>query len=291
MHIIEAAAELVYRVEFNRFVVLLPELPVFVLAVGGYGFKASRHFFYAGNHVTLTRKSSRMDLQTVGTFFNTAWSVYDTALERNYMYHREIYAGVLDQLQTCPAGQYTLLDLGCGSAKTFAPVLAQHPPLRYVGVDLSATALAEAATWLRPHGFGVELHEGDLFDFIQQTPPASFDVVFAGFALHHLLKADKQTAFHHAHRTLKPGGFFLMPDAVRYEDETRDLYLERYVRNVQTTWTALSPPQMEAVIEHITGQDYPERPSTLARMAKEAGFSRSQELARFGHHATWRFDA
>ena len=73
-----------------------------------------------------------MDLQTVGTFFNTAWSVYDTALERNYMYHREIYAGVLDQLQTCQAGQYTLLDLGCGSAETFAPVLAQHPPLRYV---------------------------------------------------------------------------------------------------------------------------------------------------------------
>lgn len=231
-----------------------------------------------------------MDLQTVETFFNASWSVYDIALERNYMFHREIYASVLDQLRQCEAGRYTLLDLGCGSAKTFAPVLAQHPPRRYVGVDLATTALFEAAQWLHPLGFEVEFRQGDLFEAIQQTPSASFDVVFAGFAIHHLLQADKQTFFHHAHRVLKPGGFFLMPDAVRYEDETRELYLERYVRGVQTTWTALTPPQMEAVIEHITGQDYPERPSTLARMAEEAGFSRSEELNRFGHHATWRFD-
>lgn len=249
------------------------------------------HFFCSSNRVTLPDVTSlRMDLQTVGTFFNTAWGVYDIALERNYMFHREIYAGVLDQLRTCEAGRYTLLDLGCGSAKTFAPVLAQHPPLRYVGVDLSTTALAEAETWLRPHGFAVDLHEGDLFQFIQQVPPASFNVVFAGFALHHLLEADKQTFFNHARRALKPGGFFLMPDAVRYEDETRDVYLQRYVHDVRTTWTALSPSQMEAVIEHITGQDYPERPSTLARMAQRAGFAQSQELSRYGHHATWRFD-
>jgi ubiquinone/menaquinone biosynthesis C-methylase UbiE len=231
-----------------------------------------------------------MDLQTVGTFFNTAWSVYDIALEYNYMAHRELYAGVLDQLRTLDAGQYTLLDLGCGSAKTFAPVLARHPPRRYVGVDLSATALSEAAQWLRPLGFEVDLHEGDLFAFIQQVPPASFDVVFAGFALHHLLQPDKETFFHAARRALKPGGFFLMVDAVRYEDETRDLYLERYVANLRETWTAFTPGQAEAIIEHITGQDYPERPSTLTRMARQAGFGASRELNRFGHHATWRFD-
>ncbi len=231
-----------------------------------------------------------MDLQTVGTFFNTAWSVYDIALEQNYMFHREIYAGVLDQLRAFGTGQYTMLDLGCGSAKYLAAVLGQHPPLRYVGVDLSATALAEAEHFLRPHGFAVELHPGDLFAFIERVPPASFDVVFAGFALHHLLESDKQVFFQHAHRVLKPGGFFLMPDVVRYEEETRDVYLDRYVGNMKTTWTAFSPQQAESIIEHVRGQDYPETPSTLVRMAQQAGFSASQELNRFGHHTTWRFD-
>lgn len=230
-----------------------------------------------------------MDLQTVETFFNASWSVYDIALEHNYLFHREIYSEVLNQLQTLEAGQYTLLDLGCGSAKYIAAVLAQHPPLRYVGVDLSATALAEAGQWLRPHGFEVELRQGDLLEAVRQTPAASFDVVFACFAIHHLLEADKQTFFHHTHRVLKPSGFFLMPDAVRHEDETRDVYMERYVRNVKETWTAFTPEQTAGIIEHITGQDFPEKPSTLRRMAQEAGFAHSEELNRFGHHATWRF--
>lgn len=231
-----------------------------------------------------------MNLQTVGTFFNASWSVYDIALERNYMFHREIYAEVLRQLQACPVGRYALLDLGCGSARYLAAALAQHPPQRYVGVDLAATALAEAGHLLRPLGFDVELRQGDLLGAIQQTPDGSFDVVFAGFAIHHLLETEKQTFFHHARRVLKPGGFFLMPDAVRHEDETRELYLERYVRNLRETWTALSPEQAGGVIEHITGQDFPETPSTLARLAREAGFARAEELNRFGHHATWRFD-
>jgi len=231
-----------------------------------------------------------MNLQTVGTFFNASWSVYDIALEQNYMFHREIYAEVLRQLRACPADQYTLLDLGCGSAKYLAAVLARHPPRRYVGVDLAATALAEAGQWLRPLGFDVELRQGDLLGAVEQTPAGSFDVVFAGFAIHHLLEAEKQTFFRHAHRVLNPGGFFLMPDAVRHEDETRDLYLERYVRNVRETWTALSPEQARGVIEHITGQDFPEMPSTLTRLAGEAGFAHAGELNRFGHHATWRFD-
>lgn len=232
-----------------------------------------------------------MDLHSVETFFNTSWSAYDIALEHNYMFHREIYTEVLNQLRAFKVGQYTMLDLGCGSAKYLAPVLAQHPPLRYVGVDLSATALAEAESFLRPHGFAVTLQQGDLLEYIRQTPPESFDVVFAGFAIHHLLEADKQGFFQYAHRALKPGGFFLMPDVVRQKDETRDVYLQRYVRNLKENWTALSPQQAADVTDHVVGQDYPEKPSTLIGMAQQAGFARSRELNRFGHHATWRFDA
>ncbi|MBC7891486.1 MAG: class I SAM-dependent methyltransferase [Sphingobacteriaceae bacterium] len=232
-----------------------------------------------------------MDLHSVETFFDTSWNVYDLVLNRNYMFHREIYAEVLNQLRAFEAGKYTMLDLGCGSARFLAPVLAQHPPLRYVGVDLSATALAEAGPFLRPQGFAVELQQGDLLEYIRQTPPKSFDVVFAGFAIHHLLEAEKQAFFQHAHRALKPNGILLMADVVRYEDETSDVYLARYVQNLKTTWTALSAPQTEDVVEHILGQDYPEKPSTLTHMAQQANFVRSEELNRFGHHATWRFDA
>ena len=56
--------------------------------------------------------------------FRTSWSLYDTITEHNYMSHREIYAivdGVLGGLRE--RGPYSILDLGCGSARFLAAAI------------------------------------------------------------------------------------------------------------------------------------------------------------------------
>src|SRR5688500_2322785 len=83
------------------------------------------------------------------TIFTRSWSLYGLLTEYNYMYHREIYAGVEDLLRLRgDQGQYHLLDLGCGNARYLAPCLRRAPPATYEGVDLSEAALTEARRYL-----------------------------------------------------------------------------------------------------------------------------------------------
>ena len=82
--------------------------------------------------------------------FTRSWSLYDLLTEHNYMFHREIYAGVDGLMGLRPDSPYRLLDLGCGNARYLAPCLKRMPPALYQGVDLSGTALAEGESGRSP---------------------------------------------------------------------------------------------------------------------------------------------
>ena len=120
--------------------------------------------------------------------FRSNWSLYDAITENNYMFHREIYALVGHELAAAhPNGGAAMLDLGCGNARFLAPYLRAASPRRYVGVDLSATALEEARGYL--HGLpGVELQLSDMLQ-TTQTLAEKFDFIFSGFAVHPLASA------------------------------------------------------------------------------------------------------
>ena len=54
--------------------------------------------------------------------FARSWSLYDHITEHNYMFHQEIYAELSELLkQRHDAGQYHMLDLGCGNARYLVP--------------------------------------------------------------------------------------------------------------------------------------------------------------------------
>ncbi len=124
-------------------------------------------------------------------FFTHTWSVYDLITEHNYMSHREIYAKVCDLLQLRrTSGQYRLLDLGCGNARFLAPCLERFTPSCYQGIDLSDSALDEARTYLAKLPCPVELTHRDLLEAMETTN-GEWDVIFTGFALHHLTAEEK----------------------------------------------------------------------------------------------------
>jgi SAM-dependent methyltransferase len=219
------------------------------------------------------------------TLFRNSWSIYDAIAAENYMFHREI---VSDRLRCrLQSGPYTLLDLGCGNARFLAPSLRAAPPSRYDGVDLSATALAEARDYLDGLD-GISLHEHDMVDFVALSGSRP-DVIFTGYAAHHLPSATKARLFAACADALAPGGEMLMVDVAREAGQDRDSYIAAYLGLMRGEWTAVPSAMIEEACDHVAAHDFPETLADLFAMATDSGFSRAELLDHHGPHHLIRF--
>lgn len=222
--------------------------------------------------------------------FRKSWTLYDAITEKNYMFHREIYALIASLLsQRHAGGPYSLLDLGCGNARFLAPCLKETPPVRYDGVDLSASALEEA----REHLAGVPnvtLHHQDMLQAAAEVS-GLFDVIFTGFAVHHLDAEAKQRLFHTCAARLAPGGIFIMVDVVRADGQTREHYLDDYLGTMRDHWTAVQPDHLDEACAHVAAFDFPETLEDLTRMAGEAGLHQTQLMDCHAQHHVVLFSA
>jgi len=224
------------------------------------------------------------------TIFARSWSLYDLITEHNYMFHQEIYAGVGRLLRLRDdAGRYRLLDLGCGNARYLAPCLKQSPPMVYEGVDLSEAALIEARDYLTglPDS-AVTLTYDDLLEAVEAIGK-TWDVIFTGFAVHHLISADKARFFQAVGRCLAEPGWLILVDVVREENQSREDYLDDYLKCMRDNWIKIPPYQLEEACTHVHDHDYPESLSTLQEMAAVAGLGASRIVNQYGQHTTLLF--
>ena len=224
------------------------------------------------------------------TIFTRSWSLYDLITEYNYMFHQEIYAGVGQLLGLRDdTGRYCLLDLGCGNARYLAPCLQQFPPALYEGVDLSEAALAEARGYLTDlPDVRVVLTHRDLLEAVEATGK-TWDVIFTGFALHHLMSVDKARFFQAVGRCLAEQGWLILVDVVREENQSREDYLNGYLKCMRDTWINVPPDQLEEACTHVHDHDYPEYFSTLQEMAAAAGLKTSRIINHYRQHHTLLF--
>lgn len=220
--------------------------------------------------------------------FRKSWTLYDAITEKNYMFHREIYALVTRLLaQRHTGGGYTVLDLGCGNARFLAPCLKQVPPARYDGVDLSAAALEEAREHLQGVA-GLTLHHMDMLQAVTEAD-AAFDIIFSGFAVHHLDYEAKQRLLQACAAKLAPGGVFVMVDIVREDGQTREQYLDGYLQTMRTHWTAVQPDHLDEACAHVSTFDFPETLTDLRRMATAAGLTKTEVVERHAQHHVLMF--
>lgn len=222
-----------------------------------------------------------MTTRAADAFF-TAWRTYRKIVDVNYMYHREIGAHVEETLAASfGSGGFSMLDLGCGDASTLAPLLARLSPGRYVGVDLSETALGLAAENLKALSCPVELRREDLLAALEAGE--SFDVIHTSFALHHLPTEQKAEFFRRAAARLAEGGLLLLTDVMREEDESLPVYFERYTSWLRNDWHLLTQEEREATCAHLTANDLPETVSTLQEQARAAGLEPAPVVAFTWH--------
>jgi SAM-dependent methyltransferase len=229
-----------------------------------------------------------MNHEVIKTFFD-AWDVYGEVLERDYMFHNELFAEVGRTVgELFGDAPFSVMDLGCGSARHISNALQGRNVSRYIGYDLSNVALAHARENLATLNCVIELRRADLFAGLDDGS-GRVDLIFSSFAVHHLQGADKELFFRRALRRLTQNGRLLMIDIAREEGESREAWLERYCGWMEKDWTGLPPQALELACGHIRENDYPESSETLHRMAGEAGFGVVKDVCRFGAHQEWLF--
>lgn len=202
-------------------------------------------------------------------FFHV-WDTYAKVVAANYMFHREIGEAIQAALDARFDGRpVSVIDLGCGDAATFAPLLEGRPLKSYRGADLSEAALALAKENLSRLGCPVELDHTDMMSELEEAPPA--DVINVSFALHHLTTEQKAEFLRLASKKLAPGGVLLLTDVMREEGQSLADYLSTYTGWLRGTMVTLSGSEKDAICDHILNNDLPETASVLRAQATDAG--------------------
>ncbi len=206
------------------------------------------------------------------------------------MHHDEIYQDVRRSIaERYDRQAFTVLDLGCGSARHLVQALRGQSINRYTGYDLSDVALVHATKNLAALGAQVELRQGDLLEGLKANNER-FDLIFSSFALHHLSAERKAVFFQSAYPRLTDGGMLLVVDTMRDDGEDRQLYLGRYCSWLRSECKTLSPDALDLLFAHIRHNDFPETTTLLATMASKAGFHSPVEVSKVRWHHAWRFD-
>jgi SAM-dependent methyltransferase len=98
--------------------------------------------------------------------------------------------------------ELVVVDLGCGDGRNVEPLLAEHPRLRYLGIDPSADAIARARERLAP--YDAQLQTGRAYD----VRLADADFVLSFSVLEHV--HERAPYVRSIARNLKPDGSALV---------------------------------------------------------------------------------
>jgi ubiquinone/menaquinone biosynthesis C-methylase UbiE len=144
-------------------------------------------------------------------FFYIAAGNYDDIAELSLPNYREGHALISQILREGYPAASRALDLGTGSGETVLSIIRSSPQARITCVDAFPEMLELARRQLAGFLDRLDLVLSDLLAYCETTE-ARFDVVTAGFCIHHLESTDKQRLFVAIARILSPGGVFLMFD-------------------------------------------------------------------------------
>lgn len=206
-------------------------------------------------------------LKDIRSEFDKFSENYTEDMTRCVPYYQKLLASFVT---TLPAGftPNRILDLGCGNGNVSAQLIASFPETTFDLLDASPQMIDLCRR--RFEGYSIYYHTTFFNDF--DFPKNSYDMVVAGFSLHHCDAADKQALYKKIYAALKPGGVFgytdLMIDRTQPDHETlledwKQFVLQNYPNEEKWKW----------LMEHYAAYDQPESLETISSWLKEAGFT------------------
>lgn len=221
-----------------------------------------------------TDQSPASGMRESDSFFSS-WAIYQAVIKNNYMRHQEI----VEALRHYSRDNVSILDLGCGDAYSVTQAFSQNKHVTYCGIDLSAAALKYAQINLKTLNWSSNLIEGDIAKALPELE-VSFDTVIAGYCLHHLDEKAARSVFTEAKRLLGTDGKFLIYDLMPEEHESRELFIERFLKHCDSNWTELNAEQLKSIRQHVETEDFPLKQSELEEIAEVTGFNNTRIVYR-----------
>ena len=222
---------------------------------------------------TLEHVKNSLDPEALKIFQNQ-WSTYRKLLEFNYLSHHEVLSALGSAIAEIK-GPISFLDLACGDAYGIREALSGVSMERYVGVDMSISALRLAAQEFHDATFRVDLVQGDMFEGLnEQKDP--FDFVWCGLCLHHLRTEDKLEALKAMRRITRKSCMIYEPTLVG--DETQAEFMTRFLRDNIQAWNKLTPQQWADISAHVTQCDLPESEENWRNMGLMSGFREARSI-------------
>ncbi|MFC4721654.1 class I SAM-dependent methyltransferase [Geojedonia litorea] len=160
-----------------------------------------------------------------------------------------------------------ILDLGCGNGNVTSKLLEKFPEAHYTLLDASDQMLELCKSY-----FGLE-NKSYVQTYFQdyEFKNNHFDMVVAGFSLHHCHAKDKQFIFRQINKALSPNGVFSYSDLmVNRKAKEHQSLLENWNKFV-----VADPSHKETwdwIMDHYKTYDHPDSLDEQLKWLKEAHF-------------------
>jgi SAM-dependent methyltransferase len=199
------------------------------------------------------------------------WQVYEKLLIHDYLDHSAFFTRLQTEIERRFAHPVAILDLGCGDLSPILPMLSNLSLREYVGIDESEAALTLASRHLEELSVPARLVKGDLLSSLAEIGE-SFDVILASFSLHHLADpADKRRTLEAGRQRLKAEGIFALIDVFSDEAESREQYLERWIKHAEDHYVELQVDEKELLFNHVRARDFPVSQAAFQALGRQAG--------------------
>jgi len=160
-----------------------------------------------------------------------------------------------------------ILDLGCGNGNVTSRLLELFPKSNFVLLDASQEMINLCR--MRFEGYTVEYITSYFNDF--RFKDDHYDMITAGFSLHHCDSKEKQILFRKINKSLKKGGIFGYSDLMVNKNKPEHLKLLKEWSNfVHKSFP--DGEKWEWLMEHYDKFDRPDSYNHQIKWLKQAGF-------------------
>jgi len=192
-------------------------------------------------------------------------------------YYLSLMSLITDQLPDNFKPDY-ILDLGCGNGNITAKLLHSFPDAHYTLLDASQEMLNLCQQQFKDAN--VEYVTSYFKDF--EFKSDSYNLIVAGFTLHHCDSEEKKELFRKMYRSLKKGGIFSCADLmISKEDPDHPVLIETWKSFVNNNFP--DGEKWKWIQEHYNEFDKPDNYKDQIEWLKDVGFSNVKITTKEGY--------